>query len=75
MHLIRTHLEGATKAQSPTPSLDPAESADECVICSDSPREVVFNPCGHAVCCEQCGSRVKKCLLCRAPVSSRAKVC
>lgn len=41
-----SQVEGAGKAQSPTPqlSLDPAaESTDECVVCSDS-REVVNNP-------------------------------
>ncbi|XP_021964204.1 E3 ubiquitin-protein ligase mib1 isoform X3 [Folsomia candida] len=73
---VTSQVEGAGKAQSPTPqlSLDPAaESTDECVVCSDS-REVVFNPCGHAVCCGPCGSRVKKCLLCRAPVASRTKI-
>jgi len=65
---------GAAKAQSPTPSLDPSETGDECMVCSDGPREVVFGPCGHCVTCEHCGSRVKKCLLCRSPVVSRSKV-
>lgn len=65
---------GAAKAQSPTPSLDPSEAGDECMVCSDAGREIVFGPCGHCVTCEHCGSRVKKCLLCRAPVVSRSKV-
>lgn len=65
---------GAAKAQSPTPSLDPSEAGDECMVCSDGIREVIFAPCGHCVTCEHCGSRVKKCLLCRAPVVSRSKV-
>ncbi|ODN04186.1 E3 ubiquitin-protein ligase mib1, partial [Orchesella cincta] len=65
---------GAAKAQSPTPSLDPSETGDECMVCSDGPREVVFGPCGHCVTCEHCGSRVKKCLLCRSQVVSRSKI-
>lgn len=59
---------------SPTPSLEQFDSSDECVICSDNQREIVFQPCGHAVACEPCGSRVKKCLLCRSTVVNRTKV-
>lgn len=79
---IESGATNTTKAaqQSPTPSLDLAKSNDNtqdpvCTICSDSPVQTVFNPCGHAVCCEPCGSRVKKCLVCRATVTTRTKVC
>jgi E3 ubiquitin-protein ligase mind-bomb len=50
-------------------------SADECLLCSEQKRDTVFKPCGHVVSCEACGSRIKKCLICRETVSSREKVC
>lgn len=49
-------------------------NADECLLCSVLKRDTVFKPCGHVVSCEACGSRIKKCLICRETVSSREKV-
>ena len=47
---------------------------DECMVCSDQRREVLFTPCGHVTVCEQCSVRVKKCLLCKEYVDDRRKV-
>lgn len=47
---------------------------DECLVCSDGKREVLFGPCGHVACCNACAPRVKKCLICRENVMSRGKV-
>lgn len=53
----------------------PTESnMEECLLCSENKRDTVFKPCGHVISCEACGSRMKKCLLCRETVSSREKV-
>lgn len=61
--------------QSLQTKLDPSETnADECLFCSEKKRDTVFKPCGHVVSCEACGSRIKKCLICREAVSSREKV-
>lgn len=69
--------------QQPPPQLQPVQpvkiepvdlSADECLLCSEQKRDTVFKPCGHVVSCEACGSRIKKCLICRETVSSREKV-
>lgn len=49
-------------------------NAEECLLCSEQKRDTVFKPCGHVVACEACGSRIKKCLICRETVSSREKV-
>ncbi|CAK1549998.1 unnamed protein product [Leptosia nina] len=54
------------------PKHDP--TTDECLVCSDAKRDTLFRPCGHICCCNVCASRVKKCLECRAPVTSRARV-
>ncbi|KAK9869360.1 hypothetical protein WA026_003117 [Henosepilachna vigintioctopunctata] len=47
---------------------------DECLICSDAKRDILFQPCGHVSCCSGCAPRVKKCLLCRESVVNRIKI-
>uniref|UniRef100_A0A182J119 RING-type E3 ubiquitin transferase n=1 Tax=Anopheles atroparvus TaxID=41427 RepID=A0A182J119_ANOAO len=47
---------------------------DECLLCSDQKRDTVFKPCGHVVCCENCGPLIKKCLICRESVLAREKI-
>lgn len=49
-------------------------NVEECLLCSEQKRDTVFKPCGHVISCEACGSRIKKCLMCRETVSSREKV-
>lgn len=49
-------------------------SMDECLVCSDSKRDILFQPCGHVTCCSGCAPRVKKCLICRESVVNRIKV-
>ncbi|ENN77294.1 hypothetical protein YQE_06120, partial [Dendroctonus ponderosae] len=51
-----------------------SSTLDECLVCSDSKRDVLFQPCGHVTCCSACGPRVKKCLICRESVSGRIKI-
>ncbi|XP_070491410.1 E3 ubiquitin-protein ligase mind-bomb-like isoform X1 [Chironomus tepperi] len=58
----------------PTKIEAPDITADECLLCSEQKRDTVFKPCGHVVSCEACGSRIKKCLICRETVSSREKI-
>uniref|UniRef100_A0A182TEU4 RING-type domain-containing protein n=1 Tax=Anopheles melas TaxID=34690 RepID=A0A182TEU4_9DIPT len=53
---------------------DSSGPLDECLLCSDQKRDTVFKPCGHVVCCENCGPRIKKCLICRESVLSREKI-
>nr|CAB3263829.1 E3 ubiquitin-protein ligase MIB1 [Phallusia mammillata] len=47
---------------------------EECMICSDSPRDTLLTPCCHAVACSTCSARLKKCLLCKETVTGRQKV-
>lgn len=55
---------------------DGEESAalDECLVCSDLKRDILFKPCGHVACCSVCSPRVKKCLLCREPIMARTQI-
>lgn len=52
----------------------PSATIDECLVCSDGKREMLFSPCGHVTCCNICAPRVKKCLICRENVLSRTKI-
>ena len=44
---------------------DDEKLLDECMVCSDQRRDVLFLPCGHITVCSGCSPRVKKCLLCK----------
>ncbi|XP_032666161.1 E3 ubiquitin-protein ligase MIB1 [Odontomachus brunneus] len=52
----------------------PSAAIDECLVCSDGKREMLFSPCGHVACCNACAPRVKKCLICRENVLLRVKI-
>nr|CAD7261111.1 unnamed protein product [Timema shepardi] len=44
----------------------------ECAVCSELGDEnVLFEPCGHRIACEDCSSRMKKCLKCGQVVNKR----
>lgn len=47
-----------------------AESV-ECVVCSDEPPSVKFEPCGHMIVCEGCAKRMKKCLKCKGVIERK----
>ncbi|KAH3763444.1 hypothetical protein Pelo_4709 [Pelomyxa schiedti] len=50
------------------------ESENECAVCMAAVRSVLFEPCHHIICCEECASRLGKCPKCRAPIASHTKV-
>lgn len=52
----------------------PATTEQECLVCSEARRDVVFRPCGHLVVCAECAPLVKKCLACREPVAHRLRL-
>lgn len=44
----------------------------ECAVCSELGEEnVLFEPCGHRIACEDCSARMKKCLRCGQLVTKR----
>ena len=56
----------------PEPFRTPSTSAptprgrdDNCAICSDASREVVFIPCGHLIACNECAKKINFCPICR----------
>ena len=51
-----------------------AEKASNCVVCHERAREVAFDPCGHFVCCSECGLRVSTCPLCRGAIEKKLRI-
>lgn len=45
--------------------------SSECVVCFEVTRLLIFVPCGHVCCCEQCSAGVNQCPLCRADVEGK----
>lgn len=47
-----------------------------CVICRESPKEVLFMPCRHLCVCKDCGHReeLERCPLCREVIAERISV-
>jgi len=70
-------VEGVSEEGVTSTSVAEVTSLRECVVCLSEPRAVRFAPCGHAVCCAECGDelvrRVRPCPACRAPIASVAE--
>ncbi|XP_008476539.1 E3 ubiquitin-protein ligase MIB2-like [Diaphorina citri] len=44
----------------------------ECAVCSElGVANVLLKPCNHAVACEECSSRMKKCIMCKTFIEMR----
>jgi len=50
------------------------DDENECLVCSDRPRDTILQPCNHMVACASCSSRLKKCLECKETIISRIKL-
>ena len=50
------------------------ECVRHCVVCHERAREVAFDPCGHFVCCSECGLRVSTCPLCRGAIEKKLRI-
>jgi len=49
---------------------------DECAICLDNPKEIMFKPCGHVALCEECfeDNEFTSCFMCRKEFTDVIKV-
>lgn len=48
--------------------------SSECVICFEVTALLVFVPCGHVCCCQQCSLDITLCPLCRSDIQSKVSV-
>eukprot|EP01006_Ploeotia_vitrea_P029515 TRINITY_DN62042_c0_g1_i2.p1 TRINITY_DN62042_c0_g1~~TRINITY_DN62042_c0_g1_i2.p1 ORF type:complete len:446 (-),score=42.16 TRINITY_DN62042_c0_g1_i2:421-1758(-) len=66
-------LDSLLSIPGPPSTIQPIE-IKECIVCMDQPRNCVFLPCHHFVCCTTCGgiciARRDKCPLCRSNIQS-----
>ena len=71
--LERSHQEHvAGRKESVEPKEEP--KYDQCLVCGQALREMIFVPCGHATCCESCSKTISKCQLCDGSVTAMHKV-
>jgi len=42
---------------------------DACNICFERPMDCVLTPCGHQICCSDCGKQLQKCPVCKVSCS------
>lgn len=63
----------ASPAKSPRVAQE-CEDRLSCGICFDDERCIVFQPCGHMMCCASCSDKVQKCPACRKSIHSRIRV-
>ncbi|XP_032233769.2 E3 ubiquitin-protein ligase MIB2 isoform X1 [Nematostella vectensis] len=43
----------------------------ECIVCSDVPASVTFEPCAHKLVCADCAVRMKKCIKCQEHITCK----
>lgn len=70
-------LKGKTKKPNKkTEKDDSSENTRDmsCGLCCTNTRNVIFQPCMHCYCCEQCSKKVKKCPLCREIITERNNI-
>ena len=45
-----------------------------CCVCYEYPKNVLFMPCKHFACCDDCSENVYVCCICRQNVKERIKI-
>ena len=53
---------------------DEAQDRNECVVCMERPRAVVFLPCEHCAVCASCAAALQECPNCRATITTRITI-
>lgn len=49
-------------------------SGKECLICTISEREILFQPCLHFCTCFECSKNIKHCCICRKNVTNKLRI-
>ncbi|NXF92194.1 LRSM1 ligase, partial [Eubucco bourcierii] len=50
------------------------EKKSECVVCMEQEPQIIFLPCGHVCCCQNCCERLQPCPLCRKDIAQRIRI-
>ena len=51
-----------------------ASHDDECIVCLEAKREILFQPCGHLIVCTNCAAPLQECPKCRVAVEGQIRV-
>jgi hypothetical protein len=67
------------RSSAPASSKVPRSDADsdsrlQCKVCWEEDSQAAFVPCGHAATCWNCSAKVRKCPICRAPITERIRI-
>ena len=54
-------------------NIEQFKNQNDCIICMDNARSVIFFPCLHLICCEQCGivKQIKNCPGCNKLIETK----
>jgi len=52
----------------------PSKTEKECLVCTTTERQVLFQPCGHLATCIGCSFQLKECCCCRRYIKQRLRV-
>lgn len=63
----------APPEEDPLKKLEKLEREKLCKICMDKDSCMVFLPCGHLVCCQECANALCKCPICCSAVTQKIK--
>jgi hypothetical protein len=55
-------------------TLQSLEDERTCTVCLTSLRAILFNPCGHLICCAECSDKVTECPFCRSNIGVRTNI-
>ena len=64
----------AAGARAATEGCSTGRGGGECVVCLDSPMEMMLEPCHHVCLCAACALRMSDCPVCRAKVARRVRL-
>jgi len=53
---------------------DEAQDRNECIVCMERPRAVLFEPCRHLLVCATCATAADACPFCALAVEDRITV-
>lgn len=65
------HVFSASGNRTELPPESEASYTGECEVCCNSRANILFEPCGHVIVCAECCIKMKRCLKCKKPITSK----
>ncbi|XP_050443068.1 E3 ubiquitin-protein ligase LRSAM1-like [Adelges cooleyi] len=71
INIINKLPEPSAPPESELPPTAPLIDELECIVCMETPFDVIFIPCGHLCCCWKCSSKLLLCPMCRSDICDK----